>query len=51
MRRPFTCADCPYCEKWAEDAYAHCHFEDLTGGPDWLNIPPCEEIDYIEEDE
>ena len=44
-RRKFTCSDCPYCYKTEDDKYPCCQF----GEPDWLNIPPCEEIDYIEE--
>ena len=46
-RRKFTCSDCPYCYKTEDDKYPCCQF----GEPDWLNIPPCEEIDYIEEDD
>lgn len=40
-----TCRDCPYLWKAEGEEFSRCHYE----GPD--NYAPCEEDDYIEEDD
>ena len=44
------CKNCPYNYKDEDDRYERCHFVDLRGEPSWLDVPPCEEDDYEDEE-
>lgn len=45
------CENCAYFFRTHdEDKYATCQFVALRGEPSWLEVPPCEEDDYYEED-
>ena len=45
------CENCSYWWKEDTDKHPRCYFTDWRGEPSWLDVPPCHEEDYADDDD